>query len=142
MNTKTIGERTEAIILAEFLKAGYVVLLPFGDNQRYDLVIDVDGDFLRVQCKTARLIGHGARLVFQASSSHAHRGGPRRGYRGSADLFAVFSPDTCEVYIVPVDAVGESDVSMRLTDPQHRYPGLRYAKDHLLSEWVHGGLAQ
>src|SRR5262249_30713483 len=52
-NTKSIGEVSEAIILAEFLKAGFPVLLPFGDNQRYDMVVEVGGRFLRVQCKTA-----------------------------------------------------------------------------------------
>lgn len=39
-NSKSIGERSEAMALAHFLQLGWVVLLPFGDNQRYDLVID------------------------------------------------------------------------------------------------------
>ena len=37
-DTKTAGEITEAVVLAEFLKAGFPVLVPFGDNLRYDLV--------------------------------------------------------------------------------------------------------
>jgi len=46
-NTKAIGEISEAIVLAEFLKMGFPVLLPFGDNQRYDMVIEAGGRFLR-----------------------------------------------------------------------------------------------
>jgi hypothetical protein len=38
-NTKSIGEISEAIVMAEFLKAGFPVLLPFGDNRRYDMVV-------------------------------------------------------------------------------------------------------
>ena len=53
-NTKAIGEISEAMILAEFLKAGIPVLMPFGDNQRYDMVVEAGGQFLNVQCKTAR----------------------------------------------------------------------------------------
>jgi hypothetical protein len=40
-----VGLRTEAVILAELLRRGYQVLVPFGVNQRYDLVIDLDGEF-------------------------------------------------------------------------------------------------
>jgi PD-(D/E)XK endonuclease len=36
MNPKMIGEISEAQVLAAFLQAGEVVLLPSGDNQRYD----------------------------------------------------------------------------------------------------------
>jgi hypothetical protein len=32
-----VGHRAEAAILAELVKRGYSVLLPFGVNQRYDL---------------------------------------------------------------------------------------------------------
>jgi hypothetical protein len=145
VNTKSIGERSEAIVMAEFLKAGYVVLMPFGDNQRYDLVIDIDGKFLRVQCKTARLIKAGAVLNFPAYSSSVHRsGGTKKGYRDQADLFAVYSPDTGQVYILPVAEVGESDVALRLTPPRHRYPSVRYADNYLLSKWQqhHGAVAQ
>ncbi len=52
-NNKTIGELSEAIIIAKLIEVGYSVLTPFGDNRRYDLVIeDADGQFWRVQCKT------------------------------------------------------------------------------------------
>jgi len=33
--------------LAEFLKMGFPVLLPFGDNQRYDMVIEAGGSAVR-----------------------------------------------------------------------------------------------
>ncbi len=41
-----VGHRAEAAILAELVKRGYRVLLPFGVNQRYDLVLDCDGQSL------------------------------------------------------------------------------------------------
>jgi PD-(D/E)XK endonuclease len=114
MNSKTVGERTEGIILAELLKAGYVVLLPFGDNQRYDLVIEEGGVFKRVQCKTASLAVTSAALTFKTCSSYAHRGGGYLGYRGAADLFGVYSPDTGRCYLVPVEDVGERQATLRL----------------------------
>ena len=50
-----VGLRTEAAILAELVQRGYQVLVPFGVNQRYDLVLDIEGEFVRAQCKTGRL---------------------------------------------------------------------------------------
>jgi PD-(D/E)XK endonuclease len=136
VNTKSIGERTEAIVLAEFLKAGFVVLLPFGDNQRYDMVIDLDGTFMRVQCKTARLVREGAALSLPTASSYAHRGGARRNYRDEADLFAAYSPDTGQVYVLRVDDVGETEVYLRLTPALNgQTKNVRNAADHLLSVW-------
>ncbi len=131
-NSKTVGERTEAIILAELLKAGYVVLLPFGDNQRYDMVIEVDGRFERVQCKTARLVRNSV-LSFKTCSTYAHRGRPSRGYRGEAELFGVYSPDTRKVYLVPVDGVGEYEGTLRLDKPKNgQVHGIRMAEQYVV----------
>ena len=42
-------------MLAQLIDRGYRVLLPFGVNQRYDLVVDNDGELLKAQIKTGRL---------------------------------------------------------------------------------------
>lgn len=112
MNPKAVGERSEAMILAALLRAGAVVLQPFGDNQRYDLVVDVEGEFLRVQCKTARRKGEA--LLFNTCSSQAHRGKGRRDYAGQVELFGVYSPDTDRCYLVPVEEVGTTEAALRL----------------------------
>ena len=39
-NPKAIGERSQAAIIFKLLEAGYNVLTPYGDNTRYDLVIE------------------------------------------------------------------------------------------------------
>lgn len=115
MSPKTVGEITEARVLAALLQAGAVVLTPFGDNQRYDLVIENDGVFKRVQCKTGRL-RNGTIVVNGSSISAPHRGGKRKDYRGSADLFGVYCPDTDECYLVPVDEVPVNEFRLRV-DP-------------------------
>jgi PD-(D/E)XK endonuclease len=135
VNTKAIGERTEAIILAEFLKVGFPVLLPFGDNQRYDLVVEVNGVFKRVQCKTARVIQSGSVLCFNARSTNPRRDGGS--YRSQADLFAVYSNHTKQVYVLAVDEVGEVGVWLRLTPAKNcQQLGVRKADDYLLETWA------
>jgi hypothetical protein len=135
-DTKGAGDIAEAIVLAEFAKAGFPVLVPWGDNQRYDMVVEAGGSFLRVQCKTASPCGwkgDGACLRFKARSG-VHESHP---YRGQADLFAAFSPDTGQVYVLAVDEVPETDVWLRLTPARNgQHSGIRWAKDYLLETWA------
>jgi hypothetical protein len=143
-NTKAIGEISEAVVLAEFLKAGIPVLLPFGDNQRYDMVVEAGGRFLSVQCKTASLCGwrgDDSSLRFKARSggfgpgdSVTSRSQP---YRGEVDLFAAYSPNTRQVYVLAVDEVPETDVWLRLAPARaHNQHPHRMAEDHTLEAWA------
>ena len=125
---KSVGERSEGMILAEFLRAGEVVLTPFGDNQRYDLVLDRDGAFVRVQCKTGRV--RAGYVAFSTCSSQSHRGRGKQDYRGQADVFAVYAPDIDKMYVVPVDAVGRTEARLRLTPTKNKQSrGVRAAID-------------
>jgi hypothetical protein len=126
LDPKSKGERSEGMILAALLRAGKVVLQPFGDNQRYDLVIDEGTAFTRVQCKTARL-KDGA-LLFDTCSSYSHRGGSKKDYSGQADVFGVYSPDLDKVYLVPVGVVGKTQANLRLDPPRNgQKSGIRIA---------------
>ncbi len=79
---KVIGDRSTLAIMAAFDLAGYVSV-PFGENTRYDLMIDNDGYLSRVQCKTGRL-REGA-IRFNTCSVYAHHPNPKvhsRDYQG------------------------------------------------------------
>jgi len=129
-NTKAVGERAEGQVLAALLKIGKVVLLPFGDNQRYDLVVEEEGHFIRIQCKSGRLRKGVVR--FNACSTSAQAGG-RRSYKGEADLFGVYCPDTDKVYLVPIAEVDGHDVSLRQEPPRsNQKKGIRLASEYEL----------
>lgn len=139
-NHKAVGERSQAIILAKLLEEGYTVLTPYGDNQRYDLVIeDSDGQFWRIQCKTGWIEEDGAYIEFNTASSYAHTragqkaGYGRRGYQGQIEYFAVYSLDTKGVYLVPIEHAGATNTRLRLTPTKNRQvKGVLWAKDYEL----------
>ena len=57
LSTAIKGNTTEAAVLKAFLARGWGVLVPFGGGEPFDLVVHLgSGEFLRVQCKTARLL--------------------------------------------------------------------------------------
>ncbi len=49
------GNVSEAYVVARLLELGFVVLVPIGNMERYDLVLHEKGKFIRVQVKTGRL---------------------------------------------------------------------------------------
>ena len=66
---KQLGERSQAHIIAQLLEVGYTVLTPYGDSSRYDLVIENgEGQFWRVQCKTAWIENGDTSIQFATTS--------------------------------------------------------------------------
>jgi hypothetical protein len=98
---KAIGDRTTLAVTA--LHSLGFLLLPFGENTRYDLVIDNGSELWRVQCKAGRL-RYGS-IRFKTCSSYAHHRDPTmqtRHYQGEIDYFGVHCPETGAVYLIPI----------------------------------------
>jgi hypothetical protein len=133
-HTKMIGEISEAAILTRFLQLGYVVLTPYGGNRRYDLVIeDVDGQFWRIQCKTAWIDEGGTTLVFTTANANVTGANRQlRHYREQCDYFAVYCEKLNKVYLIPVDQVGTAKAHLRLTPVKKNQERVRWAKDYEL----------
>jgi hypothetical protein len=129
-NSKSLGDITQSQVMAALLKRGIKVLLPYGDNSRYDLVVEENGQFRRIQCKTARIVC-GA-IVFSVASSQYHRGGKRQDYKGQIDAFGVFCPDNEKVYIIPIDDLAlVREAKLRLTPPLNsQIKGIRWAAQY------------
>lgn len=136
-HTKVVGDRTEAHVLASLLDHFEIVLLPFGENHRYDMLIDDDGRFMRVQCKTGRLV-NGCVIFSTCSYTYHHpsnRGSRpyKHDYRGQADLFGVYCRELDAVYLIPVDDVGVNQGSLRVTHARNaQQRGIRWAGDYEL----------
>lgn len=60
--------------MAALVKTKKNVLIPIDDNHRYDLVVDEDGTFNRIQCKAGRMTRRGE-IKFNTSSSNKEGAG-------------------------------------------------------------------
>lgn len=138
-DNKSVGERSQAIILARLAEVGYSVMIPFGENHRYDLVIeDADGQFWRIQCKTGRLDSNQEYIEFNTASNYYHhrKDGAtwgKRTYHGQVEYFAVYCPNTRVVYLIPIDQMTTNKMRLRLR-PTHnnQEKNIRWAKDYEL----------
>jgi hypothetical protein len=136
-------------ILNRLVQLGYEVLLPWSPDLGYDLAYYVETEerhfgffvfresqLVRIQCKTARLAKDSASLLFNTST--VSMGGARvwkkkkSGYRGRADWFGVYSPDTGKVYMVSVwEAPAASEMRLRLLPSKNNQEhGVKWAKDY------------
>jgi hypothetical protein len=137
MNTKRIGNITEMEVMLAFVKQGYNVLIPYGDCERYDFVADVNGKFLRVQVKTARLEDEGAKIVFNTDSTHRANGKViHHSYtKDDIDYFAT-SYDGI-IYLVPVEETTTREKSLRLLPTRNgQTKGIYFAKDYVMEEVI------
>ena len=63
-NEKQIkGITTELICMQKFIELGYIVSIPYGNNSRYDLLVDNGKTIWRIQCKTASLNDNGSYTI-------------------------------------------------------------------------------
>ncbi len=123
---KYVGEVSEAAILAKLISRGYPVSIPFGDNQRYDLIVERKSGLKRVQCKTGRLfrgvIGFALRSFTDGKD-----------YSDSIDAFAVFCPENEKIYWIPIKVVAGRTRSLylRVSEEYRKSNGYKilWAKD-------------
>lgn len=115
---KDIGDESTLSIIYALRLAGFGVLMPFGENTRYDLVTDDGTSLRRVQCKTGRLREGAVR--FRTSSSYAHHPNPkvlRRDYHGQVDDFAVLCRQLGAVYLIPIEDLPMKEAAALRVEP-------------------------
>ncbi len=126
---------TQAKVATALIEAGKVVLLPWMHVLRYDLVIEEQGKFSRVQCKTGQLF-RGA-VYFRPQSLRAARretGWDRvpAGYQGEIDFFGVYCPDNTKVYLVPIEVANTRGTCFLRIDPpkNNQQKRIRWAEQY------------
>jgi hypothetical protein len=140
---KEIGDRSQLAIILALKLTGFGILLPLGENTRYDLVTEREGVLRRVQCKTARL--KNGSVVFRTASSYYHHpfpNTPSKHYRGQVDDFAAYCIETGAVYLVPIDDLAtDFTATLRVDRPRNnQFERIRWARDYEIGTVAIGGL--
>lgn len=112
MNTTEKGNLAELKIAVKLLEQGRMVLKSVGDGCRYDLLVDDNGAYTRIQCKTGRL--RNGVIRFNAFSQCSWKTELRK-YNGQADVFGVYCAENDTCYLIPVTKVSAWRGWLRLT---------------------------
>jgi hypothetical protein len=112
-NTKSIGNISEAYCTARFIELGWKVYFPFGDNERFDILIERAPDiFEKVQIKTARL--KDGYIESSVCSSYAHRKRPGKNYRNEVQWIAMYCAELKLVYLIKPEDAPERSIRLRV----------------------------
>lgn len=141
MNSKRIGNIGEAITLAKFVEKGIGVYLPFGDNEKADLIIELNKKLYKIQVKTSNRLESGC-LIFNTQSS---RSGTREKIfykEEDIDLYACYSLITKELYILNRKEFPQGTVSLRIEDSKNNQTkNIKFAKNYTLDKFLNAGSA-
>jgi len=133
-----MGDIGETRVLAELIKRGYNVSIPFGHDAKYDLVVEVDGKLKKVQVKTTASKGGKMRVQCRTISNIIKGKQIRVTYtKKDFDYMIVYDTVTDACYNVPMDDVEQTiDALWLRTEPPKNgnRKNIRWAKDYLLTE--------
>ena len=133
------GNVAEAAIAFEAARLGVGVFKPLYEHGRCDLILELNGRLLRVQCKSGPR--HGDVVVVRCVTN---RRGPdgfiRTKYTADEiDALAVYCPELNECYLLPAEMVaGRSGFHLRLAPPRNA----QRAAVHYASAYRLGAIAQ
>ena len=129
MHKKTKGSIAELAVASRLTNDGWHVLIPYGENTRYDLVGERDGRFVRIQVKY--VTPKDGKLIVNCRSSNNWSVLPYSAIE--VDVIAAYNPVDQQVYYVPASKFRSNVTNLRLVatkNGQHAY--VRYAKDFLV----------
>lgn len=128
MESHRKGDLTEAIVIAELKRRAIPVSMPFGDNERYDLVLESpNGELLRAQVKTGWLSD--GTIQFHGKSQHTNSSGNvYKGYDGDVDYFLVYCYEPDNLYLVGEEEF-DSSMTLRVEEPKLENRRINWAVD-------------
>jgi hypothetical protein len=135
------GAAAEAAITAMVIQLGLTVLRPLCEGRRYDLVIDLEPQLLRVQCKLAKL-ENGVLAVRLQTNRYTPSGYVSTSYSAAEiDAVGAFCPQLNRGFLIPIaETAGRRAVHLRLAPTKNKQArGIRWADDYGLETMIREG---
>lgn len=138
LETKIKGNVTEMECMLAFMKLGYQVSIPFGEDSRYDFVVDINDKLYKIQCKTCSEVTENEQVLaikfktVRQSGSKATNWTRTKYEENEIDYFATSYQGIC--YLVPVKECS-IEKTLRIIPPRNgQIKGISFLKDYELSE--------
>ena len=137
MTTKQIGNIGEAKVLSKLVEMQIPVYLPFGDNEKADLVAEFNGKLQRIQVKTSEKAEDG-KMIFSLVSSTEHRKqGTKHLYTSEEiDYFALYNIERDKLLLISIqeEDLPSTCVTIRYTAPKGKNQFKVFMEENYLFE--------
>ena len=121
-----------------FMKLGYQVSIPFGEDSRYDFVVDINDKLYKIQCKTCSEVIDNEEVAairfktVRQSGSRATNWTRTKYEANEIDYLATSYQGKC--YLVPLNECS-NEKTLRIKLPKNNQTkGISFLKDYELSE--------
>ena len=126
MDTKLKADIAEHAVITELLRRDLKVLKPIGDRLPYDLALDLDGELIRIQVKSAWFDSQKHIYCVDARRTKTNRRRMRRDRYQKGDFdFAILHIDALNVfYVMPLSVFNSysSTICLIESDKRQRKP--------------------
>ena len=137
MNTKEIGNLTELQCITRLYQLGCSVSIPYGNSEKYDLIIDWNNKLYKIQVKHANIKtenNQDTHLELNCRwQGHNSKGYTQNKYTANdTDFFATFYNGNC--YLIPQSECSNIK-TLRIVPPKNgQIKGISFLKNYLAQE--------
>lgn len=133
LNSKEKGNLTELQCITAVYEIGYKVAIPYGENSRYDFILDTGERLLKIQCKTSHSDDKD-KFKFSCRSTRVNaHGNISKGYsKDEIDYFATFYNGKC--YLVPIEECGAQKILRYCYPSNGQKKGISLAENYELKK--------
>lgn len=130
-NTHERGDVGEAAVMSDLISRGVIVSIPFQNTSPYDMVAEIDGEMIKIQCKCMNTLETGSENSIKADlrrKNYTKNGGIRSDkYSVSEiDMFAFYAASIDHIFYTPLSEVeGQTQFAICLRDPDEMQPQYR-----------------
>lgn len=136
MNSKKYGNIGEAKVLAKFVELGIPVYVPFGDNEKADLIAEFNNKLNKIQVKTSVSTKDGA-MTFSLVSSTIHRkNGEVHIYNDKEiDYFALYNVEKDKIFLINIKDAPKRAVTIRCNKTKNgQHKDIRREEDYIIEK--------
>lgn len=136
-DTKQIGNLTELQCITRFYELGYSVSIPYGDSEKYDFILDVNGKLYKVQCKHSDIhkneCGEDDYITFYTCWMSGYSKGSewKRHMYNKNEIDYFVTHYNGKNYLVPVEECNTQKLLRILPPKNNQIKGINYLTDYL-----------
>lgn len=142
--TQSVGNVTELKCLLKFIELGYECSIPYGNGAKYDFIADVNGEMLRIQCKSATAIKskrlnhsndeiEGFSISTMSSTTNTQKTVRHRYDKSQIDYFATVFNE--QVYLISVNECSTAK-TLRFLPPANNNKNYNKAEDYEIEKVI------
>lgn len=134
--TQTIGNVNELQCMIAFMSLGYDCSIPYGNSSKYDFIVDLGDQFIKIQCKSSHYVRDNGiqkdnAFIFSTttSTSNTKETVVHKYNNQQIDYFATYFNN--KVYVIPFsECSGLSNKTLRLEPPANGMLDYNKAEDY------------